>query len=196
MRQLLSSLKRGTLPNDFGEHVRNVAVDLDDVAVGTYGWLRYGEDYPVDHVRIVAGVDPVPNPDSRVTLGTELDQLGQRRVQLDWRLTATDRRSLYRAVEIFGIELGRAGLGRLQLKIDDSPTWPADTGWVFHHIGTTRMSDHPIRGVVDRNCRVHDIRNLFVAGSSVFPTSGSSAPTLTIVALAIRLADHLKGQLQ
>jgi choline dehydrogenase-like flavoprotein len=196
MRHLLGSLWRGTVPDDFGQHVRNVAADLDDLAVHTYGRLRYGLDYPVDHVRLRAGLDPVPNPDSRVTLGTEVDQLGQRRIQLDWRLTAAERTSLYRTVEIVGIELARAGLGRVQLKIDDSAAWPSDVGWVCHHIGTTRMSDHPAQGVVDRNCRVHSIHNLFVAGSSVFPTAGSGTPTLLIVALAIRLADHLKRQLR
>jgi choline dehydrogenase-like flavoprotein len=74
--------------------------------------------------------------------------------------------------------------------------WPSDVGFVFHHIGTTRMSDHPMQGVVDRNCRVHGIHNLFIAGSSVFPTAGSGPPTLLIVALAIRLADHLKRELR
>jgi choline dehydrogenase-like flavoprotein len=63
-------------------------------------------------------------------------------------------------------------------------------GW--HHMGTTRMSDDPKRGVVDRHCRVHGMENLYVAGSSVFPTSGSANPTLTLVALTLRLADHLK----
>jgi choline dehydrogenase-like flavoprotein len=60
-------------------------------------------------------------------------------------------------------------------------------------MGTTRMSDDPGQGVVDRNCRVHGISNLFVAGSSVFPTAGSGTPTLTLVALALRLSEHLKG---
>jgi choline dehydrogenase-like flavoprotein len=60
-------------------------------------------------------------------------------------------------------------------------------------MGTTRMSGDPRYGVVDRNCRVHGMSNLFVAGSSVFPTAGSGTPTLTLVALSLRLADHLKG---
>ena len=193
MRRLLQGLRGGTLPDDLGQHVRNVASNLDDIAVGAYARLRYGHDYPVDHVRLVAGLDPAPNPDSRITLGTERDQLGLRRVQLDWRLSAPDRRSLHRTMEIVGIELARAGLGRVQLRIHDS--WPQEVGWVCHHVGTTRMSDHPTQGVVDRNCRVHGIHNLFVAGSSVFPTNGSGSPTLMIVALAIRLADHIKLRL-
>ena len=63
-------------------------------------------------------------------------------------------------------------------------------------MGTTRMSNDPLRGVVDRNCKVHDVENLYVAGSSVFPTSGSANPTLTLVALTLRLAGHLKDRLR
>jgi choline dehydrogenase-like flavoprotein len=65
----------------------------------------------------------------------------------------------------------------------------------WHHMGTTRMADDPAAGVVDADCRVHGVSNLFVAGSSVFTTGGIGAPTLTIVALALRLANHLRGKL-
>ena len=89
-------------------------------------------------------------------------------------------------------QLGRHGLGRLQVLVeDDEFTWPAELGGGRHHMGTTRMHADPKRGVVDANCRVHDVENLYVAGSSVFPTSGAANPTLTLVALALRLADHL-----
>ena len=64
--------------------------------------------------------------------------------------------------------------------------------WTWHHMGTTRMHRDPDQGVVDPDCRVHDLSNLFIAGSSVFPTAGRNVPTLTLVALAIRLGDHLK----
>ncbi len=87
---------------------------------------------------------------------------------------------------------GRAGVGRLKLTLSDDDTWPPDLVGARHHIGTTRMHPDPKRGVVDANGRVHGIQNLFVAGSSVFPTVGSANPTLTIVALAPRLADHVK----
>jgi choline dehydrogenase-like flavoprotein len=100
-------------------------------------------------------------------------------------------------LEIIGMELGRAGLGRLQIKIDDSDTtWPEDLVGASHHMGTTRMSENPKQGVVDKNCQVHGISNLFIAGSSVFPTAGSGTPTLMIVALALRLADHIKRKMQ
>jgi choline dehydrogenase-like flavoprotein len=148
---------------------------------------------PVDHVRLSTRIDPAPNPDSRITLGAERDALGLPRARLDWRLSPIDKHSVRRTLEIVGAEIGRAGIGRLQLKLDDDDTtWPDDTRGGWHHMGTTRMSDDPGQGVVDRNCRVHGIENLYVAGSSVFPTAGSGTPTLMLVSLALRLADHIK----
>lgn len=165
---------------------------LGDIAV----YLTYRKILkyiPISHIDLIARIDPAPNPDSRITLSGEKDRLGQKLVKLDWRLSPIDKHSLRRALEIIAVELGRAGLGRLQIRIDDDDTtWPPDLEGAWHHIGTTRMSDDPKKGVVDKNCRVHGISNLYIAGSSVFPTSGSGTPTLTLVALALRLADHVK----
>jgi choline dehydrogenase-like flavoprotein len=154
---------------------------LGDIA--GVGYARALGDAPVESLALVTRIESAPNPDSRVTLVRERDALGMRRVRLDWRLSEIDRRSAVRTVELLGAELGRGGLGRLRL----------DGGW--HHMGTTRMADDPKLGVADRDCRVHGVSNLFVAGSSVFPTAGSGTPTLTLVALALRLADHLRGRL-
>lgn len=141
--------------------------------------------------------EQVPNAASRVTLGESLDALGQRRLRLDWQLTELDLRSLQRSARRFVRALGAAGLGRLKqepwLEDPESPWWQnIVAGW--HHMGTTRMADDPARGVVDRSCRVHGLDNLYIAGSSVFPTGGFANPTLTLVALATRLADHLKDR--
>ena len=78
--------------------------------------------------------------------------------------------------------------------MDDDQEWPDTLLGCWHHMGTARMADDPSQGVVDAQCRVHGMENLFIAGSSVFPTCGSDFPTITIVALALRLADHLKAQ--
>ena len=139
-------------------------------------------------------IEPIPNPDSRVSLIAERDQLGQNRVRLDWRLNTGDKRTIRRSQEIIGMELGRAGLGRLMvMNGSDDDSWPASLEpGLAHHMGTTRMHVDPKKGVVDQNCQVHGINNLFIAGSSVFPTYGYSPPTLTIIALALRLADHVK----
>jgi choline dehydrogenase-like flavoprotein len=132
-------------------------------------------------------MEQAPNPDSRVLLSAERDPLGCPRVILDWRLSAIDRHTAHRAHVILGEEMARAGLGRLR----SAMRWPAALRGARHHMGTTRMHADPRRGVVDADCRVHGIANLYVAGSSVFPTSGSANPTLTIVALAVRLARHV-----
>ena len=169
----------------------------------------------IAYVRLLG--EQAPNPASRVTLTTETDALGVPRAQLDWQPTQQDRASLRGALTVFGDELARAGAGRMQvgvggievryadlgggsvvkaLTVDpaefDSPDFPLDVG--FHHMGTARMAESATRGVVDPNLRVHSVDNLYIGGSATFPTSGTSTPTFTIVALALRLADHLRRE--
>jgi choline dehydrogenase-like flavoprotein len=156
----------------------------------TYIYLR-GR---IETVGLTTRIEPAPNPDSRVMLVRERDELGMQRVALDWRLSDVDRRNVRRTLEIFGAEVGAAGIGRVRILYDeDESGWPADLNGGQHHMGTTRMSNDPKQGVVDTNCRVHGLSNLFVAGSSVFPTASGATPTLMLVALALRLADHLKA---
>ena len=150
-------------------------------------------DPPLRAVFLLAAGEQVPNPHSRVRLIEERDALGMPRVQLEWRLSELDKRSMLRAHQLLARALGRAGLGRLQILVsEDDAEWPEGMSGGRHHMGTTRMHEDPRQGVVDAHCRVHGVANLHVAGSSVFPTSGSAGPTLTLVALAIRLADDLK----
>ncbi len=134
--------------------------------------------------------EQAPNPESRVALVSDRDALGQRRVKLQWRLTDLDRRSWLRWMELLGREVG-AGLGGRVRTLIPSDRWPSGIGG-NHHMGTTRMHRDPSQGVVDSNCRVHGVENLWIAGSSVFATSGAANPTLTLVALALRLAAHLE----
>ena len=95
--------------------------------------------------------------------------------------------------ELLGKALTHANVGRISLLPESGDTgWPASLSYGGHHSGTTRMHRSAAEGVVDENCRVHGVSNLFIAGSSVFPTIGYANPTLTIVALALRLADHVK----
>ena len=141
-------------------------------------------------------LEPVPNPDSRITLGKQLDLFGQPHIAVNWQLVDADMLNARRAMELAAIEFGRMGLGRGFGKIfRGKPHWPGNLEGGKHHCGTTRMSESPRTGVVDRDCRVHGVDNLYVAGSSVFPTIGYANPTLTIVALALRLSDHLKEKL-
>ncbi|MGI9305487.1 MAG: FAD-dependent oxidoreductase [Gammaproteobacteria bacterium] len=132
-----------------------------------------------------------PNPDSRVLLSSERDALGQNKTRLDWRLTAFDIRSIIRAQEIIDAEARRLGFGVVEIDMDsDNP--PDEIHGGYHHMGTTRMHTDPKQCVVDANAKVHGIANLYVAGPSVFPTGGYATPALTAVALAVRLADHVK----
>ncbi len=153
-----------------------------------------GADHPAHELRMHHTLEQAPNPDSRVTLDGETDALGVPRVKLEWRTTDTDRRTMIRGRDLIGQAFERAGLGTFErCPGDDDSVWPPPPlqGLRGHHMGTTRMHPDPRRGVVDADCRVHGLRNLYLAGSSVFPTSGSGTPTITIVALALRLADHL-----
>ena len=138
-------------------------------------------------------VEQVPNPANRVSLGDALDRFGQRKSQLEWQWSDADLRSIRRAQGILKEELERHRLGTFitQRELDEDDRPPVATP--HHHIGTTRMHVDRRQGVLDSNCRVHDVSNLYVAGSSVFPTAGFANPTLTIIALAIRLSYHLRA---
>ncbi len=144
-------------------------------------------------------VEPTPDPASRVTLSTERDQLQMPRVRVDWRLDHRVRHTFQRTAELLKESLEASGAARVTLDppIEDGE-WPAtfEREGTWHHMGTTRMHESPRQGVVDPNCRVHGMNNLFVAGSSVFPTVGANLPTLTLVALALRLTDHLIAELK
>ena len=136
-------------------------------------------------------MEQVPKPESRLFLSEKRDQFGVRQLVVDWRIDCFEKRSLWRLHRLLQNTLERCELGRLDSDIESLiDNWPVsrDSG---HYIGTTRMHGDPRRGVTDQNGRVHSVRNLYISGSSVFPTSGHANPTLTVVALAFRLADHL-----
>lgn len=139
----------------------------------------------------------MPNPQSRVTLGAASDALGMPRVKLEWRWSEADWRSLESSVAAFSQALGEAGLGRASFPATRADFVAMAAGSPSrHHMGTTRMHRDPTRGVVDADSRVHGVSNLYVAGSSVFPTSGIGNPTLTLLAMTLRLSDHLKAAMR
>jgi choline dehydrogenase-like flavoprotein len=137
-----------------------------------------------------------PCSESRIYLGEDRDILGMRRAVVDWRLTDLERHSIEIFARQLASEFSRLDLGRIELADFQWPEDPSQFGGMLHdsnhHMGTTRMSESPKTGVVDSHCKVHDLDNLFIGSSSVFPTGGYSNPTLTTIALTIRLADHLK----
>ena len=191
LKRLIGRTDHGAdILTDLGSVIR----DLDGIATFAARKALFGP--PMEAILLNCTSEQMPNPQSRIGLSKERDAFGLRKVTIDWNLTAEDKRGMSVGHRMFGAELGRAGFGRLRSYVsEDEINWPKDMYGDEHNIGTTRMHRDPDSGVVDENCRVHGLSNLYVAGSSVFPTSGAFNPTLTIVALSLRLADHIKERL-
>lgn len=178
-------------------HLKRIFGDAGELMRDAYRNMTGSEDPRSGTFRLHVRAEQSPNPESRVVLSTERDALAQPKGKLIWRLTALDKHSMRRSEEIIAQALGESGLGRLKIELDPSDdVWPPELAGGAHHMGTTRMHIDKHQGVVDDNCKMHSVANLYVAGSSVFPTVGFSNPTLTIVAMTLRLADHLKGVLK
>ncbi len=173
-----------------------------DDFVKNFGGAKAYYDTPTEagHHRayeLYTRMEQAPNPDSRISLSDERDSLGVPRANLHWQLTELDLVSIRKLYEIIGKEVGLSGIGRVRfddfLQEERPEIIPTTMGGGWHHMGTTRMNNDPAKGVVDQNCKVHGLSNLFIAGSSCFPTAGAPNPTLTLVALSLRLSDHLKS---
>ena len=142
-------------------------------------------------------LEQIPDPESRITLSDEKkDALGMPLSRINWKISDTERQTARRMTQLLCDEFKRVGLPAPTLNpwLEDYDEWQSHSVEKAHPTGSTRMSDDPKKGVVDRNCQVHGVEGLFVAGSSVFPTSGAANSTLMIVATALRLADRLKAQ--
>jgi len=198
------SLKAGHWAADMGEKVAHVAADLGSftrtlvrrIASGHSLALEGAAGVPSRSAAIVLDLEQAPDPDSRILLSEQRDALGLRRVKADWRIGELERRTAAAFTRMIGAEFARLDIGRLRLEpwVQDERLPLSDAlKETYHYIGTTRMAVDPRQGVTDADCAVHGMRNLYVSGSSVFPTAGQANPTLTIVALALRLADHLRG---
>jgi choline dehydrogenase-like flavoprotein len=182
---LRKAIERRPLITDIGWHTRNAltgAGDLADLAIGRV----------VSRPHILAfraQGEQAPNRESRVTLGSRRDDLGIPVPRVTWRTTSDDHRSIEASARVVDEVLRSRGFGYVEWTARPDSTTVVEGN--HHHLGTTRMHTDPRQGVVNRDCRVHSVDNLFIAGCSVFPTYGASNPTLTIVALALRLADKL-----
>ena len=200
--KLYHNLKHSLHPNRRGRA-------LDHLYRGLRSWFHRTVREPLEHARaryagaglylIVRG-EQAPNPDSRVVLSEKHDALGNRRADLDWRLSELDKHTAGVFAEVFDGEMrrmGQAGVTPSEWLREPGTAWPVDptvgnhpiAG--YHHIGGTRLGADPSASVVDADCRVHGYANLHVAGSSTFATAGWANPTLTLVAMAIRLAERL-----
>lgn len=196
LTNLIRSTRDADLPPYLWTQIGNVLTDLDGATNALYKGFSGGREDLVERDWLGPWLtfEVVPNPESRVMLVEDRDSFGQRRIGLDWRLTETEMRTVQRATEILVQEVGRLGIGRAWTDaLREDYEWPSYVARGKHHCGTTRMSDDPKTGVVDRDCRVHGVSNLYVSSSSVFPTNGYANPTLTIVAMSIRMADHFQS---
>lgn len=144
---------------------------------------------------IGCGMELAPDPNRRLTLGTERDALGMPRLKLEMRVADSNFAHYRETMKELGRQLLAARIGMIRLNQQSHADWQSVMDWGNHHMGTTRMSDDPRQGVVDANQQIHGMSNLYVAGSSVFPTYGASNPTMNLVALTLRLAAHLRKQL-
>ncbi|MGI3775885.1 MAG: FAD-dependent oxidoreductase [Janthinobacterium lividum] len=186
-------------------HAANLAGDVPATAGFLLHWLRARtlaeRKFPSVVIRPRADLfsldlhaEQVPNPSSRVTLGQGVDALGVPVLRVDWRPDALDLRTVRVGVRLLAQDLGRSGLAALEDEVEGvEHAMLRDGAYGGHHIGTARMADDPRQGVVDADGRVHGVRNLYVAGSAVFPTSSQANPTLTVVAIAARLGAHLRA---
>lgn len=204
---IVKSLKQKQVPKDLPKHLTNLATGIDDLVyyqwrkkqrishpygLDTGGWSTLDDkDKKFGCFELYHLSEQSPDPNNRVTLGDVRDRFGYRKVQLYWRLNDLDIRSMRRSLEVFAEEFAKVGLGKLNLELDQGVP-QVFLPSIHHHMGTTRMHEDPKQGVVDANCKVHGVSNLFVASSSVFPTGGYANPTLTIIAFAIRVADQVK----
>ncbi len=185
---------------DWKWHKDMVTMLTNPVDTFGYGFTRlFHPRWLIKDVKFQAIVEPAPDPESRVTLASSKDRLGMNRVRLNWRLGSQVQRTFDRTFALIAEELRGSGIAEVAL---DAPieggAWPPTLvkEGTWHHMGTTRMHDSPKLGVVDRNCLVHGMSNLYIAGSSVFPTAGANFPTITIAALTLRLSDHIVQQLR
>ncbi len=200
------NLDTSGLNSTLSSHLLNILKDLGNLGGFAYKWISQRILSRRQLPSVVLGsksntytlhfdAEQSPNHDSRVMLGEERDAFGLNRLKVDWGYTDRDIQSVIQSYKLIAANLEATGAGKLEFNPLEMPDLiKQNLGVGSHHIGTTKMADSPIEGVVDRDCKVHGINNLYLASSSVFPTSSYANPTLTIVAIALRLAAHLKHQ--
>ena len=199
LRAFVHAARRRRLPEAALRRGGRILAGLPEVAATAVRRYRHGlspRGRP-SAIRLQCYLEQAPNPASRIRLSPDRrDALGLPAMQVDWQMTPLELQTLRVMTATVAAEFDRLRLGRLRAADWlDAPgaDWQARLADCYHHIGTTRMAATPERGVVDADCAVFGTAGLYVAGSSVFPTSGYANPTLAMVALGIRLADHIAG---
>jgi choline dehydrogenase-like flavoprotein len=212
---LVKRFFKGQIPPEYSRELatagyHHIPQHLRNIIFGLPGFVRFGSHwffkrtlarrkYPSVSLRsrdnsytLHFDAEQSPNPDSRVLLDDSVDCFGIPRLHIAWKVQSRDWDSIGRYHSLMASELAGSDVGRLTGNSDEvTAKVREDCGVGSHHTGTTRMSDHPRTGVVDRNCQVHGIDGLYIAAPSVFPTASFANPVLTTTALALRVADHL-----
>jgi choline dehydrogenase-like flavoprotein len=196
LREKLRSVQSGANAWPTMREIRRFAGAARDLAGLARGVVIDGRrPFPRDaqiHLRVDS--EQRPDPESRITLTGGVDALGLPRVALTWKVSEVEKRTIVRTAQLLSAELERCGIGTLdpwENPFESRVEWGELNGDSFHMMGGCRMADSAEQGVVDRDSRVFGTDNVYIAGASVFPTGGMANPTLTLIALALRLADHL-----
>jgi choline dehydrogenase-like flavoprotein len=199
-KEIYRAIRRNQRPAALSQKIWRIAKDLPSVLHSGSSFLlkrKSPTGKPIG-VRLQCHTEQQPDPESRITLSDHTDQLGVPKARVHWKVNETERITMRVMTRTMERELARLGLAEVQIDSwleDDAADWKNRMADSYHHIGSTRMASSQGDGVVDSNCQVFGTDGLFVAGSSVFPTSGYANPTLTIVALSLRLANHIRERL-
>jgi choline dehydrogenase-like flavoprotein len=198
-KAVVKALRQRKVPSDVPRAFLSLLRGSKEIAQLALSRVYTGMDAPTPlEIRLQCYLEQSPNPDSRIRLGRDVDAVGVRRAAVDWRMSDIERRTALVMTELVAGEFSRLGLGTIvpdAWLYDEKGDWKSRLTDCYHHAGTTRMAEHASQGVVDPTLEVFDVAGLYICGSSVFPTSGYANPNLTIVALAYRLADHLRQRL-
>ena len=199
-KRVYDRVRRGDAGPALLSEMAMIGKSAGSLARPAYHYVVKGRQFVPDATYTIHVIsEQEPDPSSRVSLADTRDALGVRKPRIDWRVQPSTARSIRLFAQTLRGEFHRLGLGQLVLEpwLDaDHMDWQSRISDAYHHIGTTRMSDNPRCGVVQSRCQVHGIDNLYVAGSSVFPTGGHSNPTFTALALAFRTCDELRLRLR
>ena len=192
LRQFIGNIRRGQVPEDFTDSVALIMANANKVLE-----TQFRRSMKLDRVisKSLVGIygEHAPNPKSRVTLMSSKDKFGMPRISLDLKMQEIDRRSVLESQKALARFLGSNGLGRIKINADiQNNSWPKFLKAGSHQLGGTRMHEDERFGVVNPDCEVYGTKNLFIAGSSLFPTSGTSPPTIAAITLGLRLADFIK----
>jgi|SaaInlV_120m_DNA_4_1040238.scaffolds.fasta_scaffold04262_4 choline dehydrogenase-like flavoprotein len=193
---LKDSLSNGRVADNFGEHISHVLGDLDLIidsfSEDIFDLSITDKDDEFSGYQIISMIEQTPDRNSKIVLGADKDVFNNNFVDIKWILSESDKRQTWKSLEILAQDAGLSAWGRIRLLPErEERIWGSQLGFGQHHIGTTKMSDSGNDGVVDKDCKVFGTKNLYILGSSVFPTGGHVPPTLTIAALSLRLAATL-----